>query len=178
MGFIALSACLVMLESESPAAQLRLSWSDNSDNEEGFEIQRMNPDTEFFVVAIVGTNATSYADQNLAAGSTYCYRVRAFSAEAISDYSNLGCATTPTTVSVSKFGSGTGSILSNPAGIDCGNDCVELYPRGALVTLIPNPAEGSAFAGWSGAGCTGAGACMLNVETDLSVIAFFDSINP
>ena len=178
MGVIALSASIIMLHSESSAAQLRLSWSDNSDNEEGFEIQRMSPETGYLVVAIVGTNAISYADQSLAAGSTYCYRIRAFNAEAISAYSNLGCATTPTTVSVSKFGSGAGSVLSNPAGIDCGNDCVEPYPRGALVTLIPTPAEGSTFVGWSGAGCAGAGACMLNVETDLSVTAFFDSINP
>ena len=97
MGVIALSASIITLHSASSAAQLRLSWSDNSDNEEGFEIQRMSPETGFLVVAIVGTNATSYADQSLAAGSTYCYRIRAFNAEAISLYSNLGCATTLTT---------------------------------------------------------------------------------
>jgi len=167
-----------MLQSESLAAQLRLSWSDNSDDEEGFEIQRMSPETGYLVVAIVGTNVTGYTDQRLAAGSTYCYRLRAFNAEAISAYSNLGCATTPTTVSVSKFGSGVGSVLSDPAGIDCGNDCAEPYPRGTLVTLVPNPVEGSVFAGWSGAVCAGNGVCMFNVETDLSLTAVFDSINP
>jgi len=178
MSLIALSASVIMLQSELSAAQLRLSWSDNSDNEEGFEIQRKSPETGYLVVAIVGTNATGYTDQSLAAGSTYCYRLRAFNAEAISGYSNLGCATTPTTVSVSKFGSGAGSVLSNPAGIDCGNDCVEPYPRGTLVTLVPNPVEGSVFTGWSGAVCAGNSVCMFNVETDLSVTAVFDSINP
>jgi hypothetical protein len=178
MGLVALSASIILVQSESLAAQLRLNWSDNSDNEEGFEIQRMTPDTGFVAIAIVGTNATNHTDLNLAAGSTYCYRVRAFNAEAISNYSNLGCATTPTTVSVSRFGSGAGSVLSNPPGIDCGNDCVEPYPRGTLVTLTPNPAEGAIFAGWSGAGCAGTGACIFNVETDLSVTAFFDTLNP
>lgn len=178
MELIALLAGMVMCQSESLAAQLRLSWSDNSDNEEGFEIQRMNPDSEFLVVAIVGTNANGYIDLNLAAGSTYCYRVRAFNAEAISDYSNLGCATTSTTVSISRFGSGAGSVSSDPPGIDCGNDCVEPYPRGTIVTLVPNPAEGSIFAGWSGAGCAAASACMFNVETDVSITAVFDSIIP
>jgi hypothetical protein len=178
MGLIALSASIFTFQNESPAAQLRLSWNDNSDNEEGFEIQRMTADGGFLAISIVGTNATSYADLNLAAGSTYCYRVRAFNADAISNYSNLGCATTPTTVSVSRFGSGAGSVMSNPPGIDCGNDCVEPYPRGTLITLIPNPAEGSVFAGWNGTGCAGTGACMFNVDTDLSVTAIFDRITP
>lgn len=177
MGLL-LFAGMLTSRSESLAAQLRLSWSDNSDNEEGFEIQRMSPDTGFLVIAIVGTNANGYIDLNLAAGSTYCYRVRAFHAEAISDFSNLGCATTPTTVSVSRFGSAAGSVLSDPPGIDCGNDCVERYPRGTLVTLTPMPAEGAVFTGWSGAVCAGAGACIFNVQTDLSITAVFDSINP
>ncbi len=178
MGLIALSASMIMLQSESSAARLRLSWSDNSENEEGFEIQRMTPDTGFVAIAIVGINVNRFTDLNVAPGSTYCYRVRAFDAESISEFSNLGCATTPTTVSVSRFGSGAGSVLSNPAGIDCGNDCAEPYPRGTLVTLLPNPVEGSVFAGWSGAVCAGNGVCMFNVETDLSVTAVFDSINP
>jgi len=178
LGLIGLFAANLLFQRESLAAQLRLSWSDNSDNEEGFEIQRGNSDREFVVIAIVGTNANGYIDLNLAAGSTYCYRVRAFNADAISDFSNLGCATTPATVSVSRFGSGAGSVSSDPPGIDCGNDCVEPYPRGTIVTLIPNPAEGSLFAGWSGAGCAGASVCMFNVETDLSVTAVFDSIIP
>jgi len=178
MGLIALSVSIILFQREASAAQLRLTWSDNSDNEEGFEIQRKNPDSAFVAIAIVGGNVNYFTDLSLAPGVTYCYRLRAFNAEAISDYSNLGCGTTPTTVSVSTFGSGAGSVSSNPPGIDCGNDCVEPYPRGTLVTLTPNPAEGAEFAGWNGAGCTGTGACMFNVETDLSITAVFERINP
>lgn len=178
MGLIALSVSIILFQREASAAQLRLTWSDNSDNEEGFEIQRKNPDSAFVAISIVGGNVNYFTDLSLAPGVTYCYRLRAFNAEAISDYSNLGCGTTPTTVSVSTFGSGAGSVSSNPPGIDCGNDCVEPYPRGTLVTLTPNPAEGAEFAGWNGAGCTGTGACMFNVETDLSITAVFERINP
>jgi len=96
----------------------------------------------------------------------------------LSGFSNLGCGTTPTTVSVSKFGSGAGSVLSNPPGIDCGADCREPYPVGTFVTLVANPAEGSFFAGWSGAVCAGAGDCLFNVASDLSLTAVFDLANP
>jgi VCBS repeat-containing protein len=172
------SLIFLICHSESPASQLRLSWSDNSDNEEGFEIQRMSPGAGFVSVAIVGTNTTGYADGNLAAGATYCYRVRAFNGEGISDFSNLGCATTPTTVSVSKFGSGAGTVLSDPPGIHCGADCREPYALGTVVTLAASPADGSVFAGWSGAVCAGTGSCIFNAATDLSVTAVFDLAHP
>ena len=175
---LALIAAIFFFRSVSPATQLRLSWTDNSDNEEGFEVQRMSPGSGFLAIAIVGANTTGFVDSNLAAGATYCYRIRAFNADAISDYSNLGCATTRLTVSVSKFGSGAGSVLSQPPGISCGSDCVEPYQSGTIVTLVAMPAEGSVFAGWSGAVCAGVGDCIFNVQSDISVTAIFDVIDP
>src|SRR5262245_774604 len=87
----AFSVAFFSIAYESSAAQLRLSWNDNSDNEEGFEIERMSPGNAFLTIAILGANASTYTDLTLAAGATYCYRIRAFNAEAISDFSNLGC---------------------------------------------------------------------------------------
>ncbi|MBI4229174.1 MAG: beta-propeller fold lactonase family protein, partial [Deltaproteobacteria bacterium] len=54
------------------------------------------------------------------------------------------------TLSVGKNGSGTGTVTSTPAGIDCGGDCTEDYGEGAFVTLIATPDPGSIFAGWTG----------------------------
>jgi hypothetical protein len=175
---LAFNLALLLFAYESPAAQLRLFWSDNSDNEEGFEIERMSPGSAFVTVAILGANASSYTDFTPAAGATYCYRIRAFNAEAISDYSNLGCAITPAMLSVSRFGSGAGIVTSNPAGIFCGNDCVEPYPRGSVVSLTSSPAEGSVFVGWNGAICSGPGDCIFNLERDFSVTAVFELVNP
>jgi VCBS repeat-containing protein len=175
---LVLFAGIFTTQSESPGAQLRLSWSDNSDDEEGFEVQRMSPGIGFHAIAIVGANATGFSDLNLAAGVTYCYRIRAFHAEAISAFSNLGCATTPTTISVSKFGSGAGSVISQPPGISCGSDCAEPYQSGTIVTLVPIPAEGSVFTGWSGVGCAGTGDCIFNLDTDRSITAVFDMASP
>lgn len=49
-------------------------------------------------------------------------------------------------LSVSKTGNGT--VVSNPAGINCGDDCDELYPYGTLVTLTAIPEAGFRVGGW------------------------------
>jgi hypothetical protein len=54
------------------------------------------------------------------------------------------------TLTVSKAGTGSGTVTSNPAGISCGADCTETYGSGTVVNLTATPAAGSVFAGWSG----------------------------
>ena len=44
-------------------------------------------------------------------------------------------APAPFTVTVNKNGTGAGTVISNPAGINCGGDCTETYPGGTTVTL-------------------------------------------
>jgi YD repeat-containing protein len=53
-------------------------------------------------------------------------------------------------LTVSKDGSGTGTVTSSPTGIDCGSDCAENYDVNAQVTLTATPDAGSSFSGWSG----------------------------
>jgi hypothetical protein len=54
------------------------------------------------------------------------------------------------TLTVTKEGSGSGLVRSDPAGIDCGTDCSEDYPGGTLVNLGARPDKDSTFVGWSG----------------------------
>ena len=58
------------------------------------------------------------------------------------------------TLTVSKSGTGSGTVTSSPAGIDCGSGCNYDYPEGTEVTLTASAASGSSFAGWSG-DCSG-----------------------
>jgi hypothetical protein len=53
-------------------------------------------------------------------------------------------------LTVGRSGTGTGTVTSTPAGVNCGSDCFEIYPNGAVVTLAATPAAGSTFVGWSG----------------------------
>ena len=77
------------------------------------------------------------------------------------------------TLSVSKAGTGSGTVTSNPAGINCGADCSESYTAGTVVTLTASPTGGSTFAGWSGAGCSGTGTCNVTMTAAASVTATF-----
>lgn len=76
-------------------------------------------------------------------------------------------------LNVSK--TGTGTVTSNPAGINCGVDCSESYASGTSVTLTASPGSGYAFTGWSG-DCSGTGACAVTMNTSKNVIATFTAI--
>jgi hypothetical protein len=67
------------------------------------------------------------------------------------------------TLSVSKKGSGTGTVKSVPAGIDCGSDCTEDYPPNTSVTLTATPDSSSTFTSWS-AYCSGTGNCSVVIS--------------
>jgi Zn-dependent membrane protease YugP len=67
------------------AASSQLSWVDNSNNEDGFHVERkLGNNGIFSFVATVGPNETFYIDDNLDDNTTYCYRVNAFNDVGIS----------------------------------------------------------------------------------------------
>ena len=81
---------------------------------------------------------------------------------------------TPTfDLDVTLAGDGSGSVSSDPAGIDCPDDCAETYADGTLVTLSADPGVGSTFAGWTG-DCTGSDSCVLTMDAARGVTATFD----
>jgi uncharacterized repeat protein (TIGR03803 family) len=86
---------------------------------------------------------------------------------------------TPTTftVSITLVGSGSGTVTSNPVGINCGTQCSANFDSGTAITLAAAPATGSTFSGWSGA-CSGSGSCAVTVSAAESVTATFNTTPP
>jgi uncharacterized protein DUF4082/List-Bact-rpt repeat protein len=160
------------------AAQLTATWTDNSGGTAQFRVERKTGTSGLYAeIAITATGATSYVDPTIAAGTTYCYRVRASNAAGNSAYSNDACAavTSAFDVTVARAGTGAGTVVSSPIGINCGADCFESFGAGALVTLTAAPGSGSAFVGWSGGGCSGTAACVTSGNIAVTVTATFST---
>ncbi|MGH7931277.1 MAG: InlB B-repeat-containing protein, partial [Candidatus Binatia bacterium] len=97
---------------------------------------------------------------------------------AVTVNADIACTATfnPQTLGLhlSKSGSGTGTVVSSPSGINCGSDCSESFASGTSVKLTATAAAGSIFRGWSGGGCSGANSCTVVVKGSTSVSAVFD----
>lgn len=76
-------------------------------------------------------------------------------------------------LSVAKSGSGTGTVTSSPAGINCGATCSQSFADGTGVTLTATPDAGASFTGWAGACTNPTGTCTVTMDAARSVTAKF-----
>lgn len=91
---------------------------------------------------------------------------------------NIGfrARTVTRSLTVNKSGTGSGTVTSSLAGINCGTDCSQSYATGMLVSLFANTDNGSDFEGWSGA-CAGSGDCTITLTANKSLVASFIDID-
>jgi len=82
------------------------------------------------------------------------------------------------TLTLLKSGTGSGTVTSSPGGINCGNDCTEVYTPDTKVTLTAKADTNSTFTGWSGGGCSGTEKCIVTMNTDTLVTATFAAKTP
>jgi regulation of enolase protein 1 (concanavalin A-like superfamily) len=85
-----------------------LGWTDGSDNETGFRIQRSSGSGNFEVIGTVSSNVTNFADTNVEAGVTYTYNIVSFNNTGTSVASNSREITIP--------GTAVGTVPNAPSG--------------------------------------------------------------
>ncbi len=77
------------------SSEIDLDWQDNSDNEDGFKIERKTGvGGTWSQIGTVSANTTSYSDNGLSPNTAYYYRVCAYNTDGTSSYSNEPSATT------------------------------------------------------------------------------------
>ncbi|MBN1670489.1 MAG: fibronectin type III domain-containing protein, partial [Kiritimatiellae bacterium] len=77
------------------SSRINLSWTDNSDNEDGFKIERRQSGTDPWVrIATPAPNASAHTDTGLPANTHFYYKVNAYNTAGNSPYSNLAAAMT------------------------------------------------------------------------------------
>jgi hypothetical protein len=115
--------------------RIDLTWTDNSNNESGFKIERSpNGTTGWMQIDTVGAGVSTYSDVGLAAGTAYFYRVRAYNQHGDSGYSNIASATTlasvvgPLVYDGHRIDDDTADNSNGDGNgrIDCG-EAIELY---------------------------------------------------
>ena len=86
---------------------------------------------------------------------------------------SAGFATVATsTYSLDVAITGSGTVLSSPAGVSCTSTCRATFNANTAVTLTATPASGLDFSGWSGA-CAGTAICTVTLSAATSVTAIF-----
>ena len=128
------------------SSAIDLTWTDNSNDETGFNIERSLTGTSFSPLASVGANETSYNDTGLSPNTTYWYRVNAENGEGTSAWSDIASVTTlqdggggdPTTVDL-------GSVVVTTVNVGQGNK----IGRATVVVVddLGGPVEGAIVTG-------------------------------
>ncbi len=123
------------------SVQIDLSWSDNSDNEAGFVIERRTTTGQFAILATTNADVVRFSNSGLTPGVEYGYRVKATNGVGESDYTNVASATppVPSNLGVSQFfplaAKSGGTILINGFGFVPG--ATEVYFGGDLQIRSP-----------------------------------------
>src|SRR3990167_7863849 len=78
--------CLVWASAVS-AGPVQVSWQDNSNNEDGFKVERKIAAGSYVLIGTTAANAVSYIDSTASDTETNWYRIAAFNTAGLSTYS-------------------------------------------------------------------------------------------
>ena len=104
--------------------QLTATWVEDATMVvDGYSLERATlPDGTYAQVATTASGVTTYTDSTVTAGTTYCYRARAFNSAGYSVYSNVVCAA-PAVSALTAYRQSTGQWFG-------------LLPTGQIIVLL------------------------------------------
>ncbi|GMU23178.1 MAG: hypothetical protein AMXMBFR13_32610 [Phycisphaerae bacterium] len=78
-----------------PDGQVQVTWTCTATNEDGFDVSRYNSKTKWIDAGSTAADATEFIDTTAEAGSSYCYRIRAYNVAGATSYSTTKCVSIP-----------------------------------------------------------------------------------
>jgi YVTN family beta-propeller protein len=79
-------------------------------------------------------------------------------------------------LTISKSGTGNGTVISNPAGINCGATCIANYGANQMVTLTATSDTTSTFVGWTGAVYSNSATINVTMDAAKSINAEYNRL--
>jgi hypothetical protein len=169
IGLLLMFILLLGLIAQAQAAQVTLAWDPNSEPDlSGYKLYYGTSSGNYSNTISLGL-VTTYTVTNLTDGVTYFFALTAFDAEGFESAKSNEVSYTPPasqfTLTVSKNGTGTGTVTNAPTGTT--------FNAGTVVSLTAAADANSVFSGWSGA-CSGTtNPCTVTMNANAAVTATF-----
>ena len=124
--------------------QINLSWTDNSNNETGYKIERKTGTGNYVIVGTIDSNLSTFTNTELLPNTTYTYRVSSFNTFGNSStYSNEISLTTNIQLGVPNLETKSISLISSTTassgGIIFSNGSSEIIAKGIVWSTNQNP---------------------------------------
>ena len=169
----------------SLGGRVDVRWTDNSDDEAGFRIERSctAPGGGYEQRGTAVADAILYQDLPLEPGTTCYYRVLSYNSAGESAYSNVASVDIPADrfgLTVHESVSGNGIVVqTDPTTgevINCGTTCMATYDEGTTVTLVAQPiGPDTFFAAWQGCDSADGAVCTVTMNGLREVTVVFVS---
>ncbi len=125
-----------------------LAWTDNSDNEDGFLIERRPAGGSYANLVTLAANTTTYSDTSLTDGTLYEYRITAFNSSGASG----GATASEATLLAAPSGAGTTTISDSEIQVSWTDNSasedgyrIERRPSGGSYSVIATVAANTEF---------------------------------
>ena len=148
---------------------INLTWKDNSDNEEGFKIERRRGEKgEWIQIQVTQADVENFIEKELEKNIYYYYRIQAFNSNGHSTYSNIAESKIITSHHFHIL-----SIYAEIGGTTDPASKIYIYDHGTEVAITANPDTYYRFSEWSGDASGTNNPITITMDSDKSVTANF-----